>query len=205
MNFRPPTFLALILFVFLAGCASGPQKHTPKLELLEQHKTALILAKGSYFQKNLIASNDNPITYEFARLDDHYMDKKSRFFYQSKVDLVKQLKNTISSDQGYDVFMVEPGTYVLENMRAHIGNAIITTKFNGINFNNQVTYGAFTVKAGELLYVGDFQFKFDGDQKKYVLLVTDHSDSAVNYLKEHYPEYENLPLKTRLLTKTISQ
>jgi hypothetical protein len=192
-DMRLKAFFALTLLTLLIGCASSPQSHTPRLEPLEQKKTALVITKGSYFHKNLIGLDEHPITYELARVDTDSPISQERFFYRSQVTLVKQLKSAVSVEQNYDVFMVKPGTYLLENMTAELGNTIIHARS---------PWGVFTVNPGEVLYIGDFQFKFDKGGKTYEVVVTDNREKAEKYFKQHYPEYKLM--ETRLLRKATS-
>ncbi len=185
-------FFAVSLMIFLMGCVSSPQSHTPRLELLEQQKASLVITKGAYFQNNLMGGREHSITYELTRIDTDYPNPKERFFYQSKTSVMKQLKSFASAQQDYDVLMIQPGTYLLENMTAEVGNTII---------RSSTPWGIFTVDSGEVLYIGDFQFKFDKAQKKYDLSVTDRREEAESYLAHHYPDYTTKIMKTRLLSK----
>lgn len=186
---RLKLILCGMIVLFFSGCGTAPQKPVDIAEFENKH-AALVIMKGSFLDRGMFRDSKRGITYDFARVD-YYFEHKNKFFYRSHSELASVLRNmkgVFSKEPCYDIFFIEPGSYVLENIQGDIP---------GLDRMSNDAYGSFYVSAGESIYLGDVQLEWDRKHKQYVVTVQDEHKNAEEFLGKNYKQA--LPLKTRLL------
>jgi len=194
-----------MIVLFFSGCGTAPQKPVD-IEEFENKHAALVIMKGSFLHRGMLRDSKHGITYDFARVDDHYFEPKNKFFYRSHSELasvLRDMKGAFSKEPGYDIFFIEPGSYVLENIHAEVGKTKYRSDLPGLDRTNNIAYGSFDVLSGESIYLGDVQFEWDGKRKRYLVTVKDEHKNAEEFLGKSYKQA--LPLKTRLVQASLDR
>jgi hypothetical protein len=68
------------------------------------------------------------------------------------------------------VFLTEPGIYFISNADYKFGNTRYYTTQSGLTPEGEVIYGAFELKQGDTIYIGDIQFNWNNSDKPVTIV-----------------------------------
>lgn len=107
------------------------------------------------------------------------------------------LKANRMFNYGYanSIYTVEPGIYYISYAYSDENNSERHTQAPGINADNVIQYGAFEIKAGDTLYLGDIDF--DWLQKNPAKMVTISGDLNIVKQELNAAHYQDLASKLK--------
>lgn len=97
--------------------------------------------------------------------------------------------------------MVDPGEYVLENLKYVCGNVTYVSTLNALvpsPNGEKYVYGKFYVAPGEIVYLGNINVSFANKQS--ILLIEDKYEEAAKYLISKYPSFRLENIKKRFMS-----
>lgn len=187
--------IIIFLSVLVFGCGS---QRLPAYNIQQDDLTK----KGVV----VVKANDGATHIRFKKLDKDYKDPNAKL--KNAYDLTGHIKGLIFSDQTYEksFYSLEPGIYYISYATGQDYSFIYNTTLAGITPEGRIVYGAFEVKAGEVLYIGNIIFNWfspkqlvevsgDVDQTKTDLL---HSDSQYKHLVAKMKRGKFYPLGTTI-------
>lgn len=183
----------MIILLPLVGCGGITYK-SPAVRPQELHsgQKAIVITKASHKYKGFILSGEVPVGYRIARADTNYPELKTRHAYRS----VDATSFTVWK-QPYSIFMVEPGTYVVEDISYAVGDTTYSSTLDGLNPGDErFIYGGFSVKPGEIVYLGDLDINLR-DQKQVKIGVVDNYDEAVKMFHKKHPDLASKPVNKK--------
>ena len=146
--------LVIVLFCTNVGCA-GNKPLSAKMDEQQFYNSnkSVLIAKIVKEQASLFSllgkDSKHPAKFVISRYDDNYDNKNKKLFYKlySKSFL---FDDTLKGN----VFLVEPGSYIIEDISWTDGAEEHRLNKPGIK-NGLVIYGAFTLKPNQVGYLGE--------------------------------------------------
>ncbi len=175
------SLLLLISVLTLAGCGAGLKYASHKVndaEFCAKNK-AIVITKVYGRHKPLIGcEREYRAGYALAKVDSNYCNLHARHRYK--------IREASLVSPEYDILMIEPGEYVIEEICYTFGDTIYTSSAEGyIPGTGQAVYAKFTVKPNEIVYLGDLDImpKQTGRPTK----VLNSCGQAEKYFYKKYP------------------
>lgn len=189
---------SLLLLTTLTGCF-GRHYADAKVKELQfvQGNKAIIITRAAHSYKGLIFNGEVDAAYEFAKADSNYPDLKTRYSYRPPSGDMQLFG---LGGKQYDFLMVDPGTYVLENISYTMGDTKYFSILDGLNPGTEhFTYGGFTVKAGEIVYLGNMDIDLNVRNNTSHITTGDDYDNAVKAFLKKHPEFSTHPIRKKFL------
>jgi len=127
-----------------------------------------------------------------AEHDDKYIDQQNSY---------RVLKANRLLNYGYanSVYTVEPGTYYISYAYSDEGNVERHTQAPGLTETGTVEYGAFEVKAGDVVYLGDIEAEWLSKDPSKMF----HISGNLNLVKQELIAANHSALAEKLQTATF--
>ncbi len=184
--------LNITIPLLLSACASLKYAdHAVKLQNFSNKKSIVIT--------NMRNKDGDRVGYSFARIDNNYTDFYRRLRYRADDPMISIMMPM------YDIYMIEPGVYAVEEIKTVCGNTTTETTSDGFGFIDSsigFRYAGFQVKADEIVYLGDIIVDFRNAEQ--LLHPLDKYEDAVHYLRKKYPELSKNKVEKKLLKTTES-
>ncbi|WP_417795066.1 hypothetical protein [Terasakiella pusilla] len=201
-------FSLAIILIALNGCASPAYQHTnfSHYDTIPENK-AVVMFGGKVTAKYK--------AFFFSSAKDHAVEPYLHLAKNKDLSKNPNSKMTMSFDYwdlkveghednfGYNAQIVDPGDYHITAIYANFpggGGAFkLTTPYGvtGLDTNNEPLYASFSVKAGDIVYLGDLNIRIlypfredesDYDERMYLEYnIEDHFEQAVPYIKQQFP------------------
>lgn len=178
---KPKVLLCNFLIISLTGCSSHLIDTSEDIIGYQSQKKGILIIQGAYVEKEK--------TEKFI-LHSYWLNKnRSRFLDINPATFIKYTPLSIflpdnTSHNETMILFVEPGNYTLENIRFQ--NKIANNLNNFINFS---------VKGGEVVYVGKLTFDYKSIIIAKSLDIQDCYKSACEDFKKSYPQINVIPKK----------
>lgn len=160
--------MLICLFFLLASCGrSYPNRDYNETVFQESNRGVVFTKLG---KKNQFFDTETKAAFEIVKIDPRtFLSSSGGLRYQIGAGWLEgfKLKNMSPWSKPHEMLMIEPGTYVIENISVEGGNVHYRSRFPGLVLG-QVSYGGFTVKPGEVIYLGDLYFEVDVDKSFYL-------------------------------------
>lgn len=146
------SLIILLATACLVGCFVPDMKHY----------------SGSNYNKAdavMITDLKNADSMRVVKFDQNYNTKQRKQF---KLSGVTKLYSLHLGSYRQTVFVTEPGVYFISGASYKVGNVQYVTALDGITPEGTIIYGAFEVKAGEVVYIGDLKFNWHKNSPKFI-------------------------------------
>jgi hypothetical protein len=178
--------LPLLCLMALTGCLTNIQSTEIKADDKSLNSKAIVLTKAYAPTNSIFAFTDAFHVVNYWERVDQDTKPEDRIHY----DLSESFWTRGFGSPTVSAHMVEPGTYVLKDMRFQTGNVNYSIKMDPMNPTT------FKVAAGEVVYIGDL--KVNAGWTDATLELEDNYDDAVKAFKTEMPNL-NKPVEKRLL------
>ena len=224
----------LLFIVLLAGC-STPLKYIDrniKPAEFAQNNKAIVIMKVFNAEETLLSIKQTHCPYpnclpghiyfSIARVDEDYYSKQPHLYLSEKVnktnfpavDLTDYTK-----DEPYEMFMIDPGTYVIEKLITYspsnsaryiryAGRGVVASQKDQKDVLFAV-WGYFTVKAGEVVYLGDIYYQMSKYYNQTDCIrqpkgtIVNRYANAIKEFKANYPALASYPIQNRPLWRGV--
>lgn len=195
-----PALCCVFMILSLFGCSEGIKykKATIKPNEFTCSNKAIVITRIGHRYKGLLSKGEVLANYDFAKANLEYTSLKTRHAYHVEAPFFQ-------SRSDYNFLMIDPGTYVLENVSFELGNATFFSKDDGINPGTEhFLFGGFTVKPGEILYIGNINIGLEDKPEIPDVQVIDNYEQGVEAFRNKYPKFSLYPVNKRLFnTKKV--
>lgn len=178
--------LPILLSMFLSGCATMTpiMPHTDVTVDNTEQKGIVVLKVYSASTK-----------IRFKKMNKDYNDPDHK--YKHDYYITGYTKNLIFFDKSYDkcFYSLEPGIYYISSASHSDASFTYNTTLAGITPEGRIVYGAFEVKAGEVLYIGNINFNWNS--KGSLVTVSGSLNKAKKELMDSNSKYKNLASKMK--------
>jgi hypothetical protein len=185
--------LGILSVLVLSGCAGGPKyaKHKVNLEEFQMGNKAIVITKAHGKDKNIFGrTTESSAAISLARVDSNYPEVMKRLRY----------RNNTTGFRKYDIFMIEPGDYALEEIVYHNGNIMRYTTTDGyLPDQKQYIFAQFSVKPNDIIYLGDIVVDH-ANVRKHLALYDSH-EKAQEYFNKKYPALAGKLVRKHLAVK----
>lgn len=164
-----------LAFIFLTQSCTSHLSHKFNIRKFEEEPKSVVAIGIKYFEKGLFWNNEKSVSFNFAKVEPSYFSDKKKTYHKSFPGIM----------------MLEPGTYVIENIEFTSGDVTYYSTLPGLNAVGGVTYGAITVEAGKLYDAGQLWITTN---MKIVQEISDNKTSEAK-LKKLDPSFSNKPVE----------
>jgi len=185
--------VSLLSLLALTSCTPHIQSTELKTDDQSLASKAIVLTKVYAPNHNLIALTDAFQVENYWEKLDNDTKPENRIHY----NLSESFWTRGLGSPSVSAHMVEPGTYVLKDMRFKTGNINYTIKMDPMNPTT------FKVAAGEVVYIGDLKVNVDDTNK--TLELEDKYDEAALAFKSEMPGLNKPVIKRLMQSKNIGQ
>jgi len=202
-------FSLAIIFITLNGCANPAYQHTyfSRYDSIPDNK-AIIMFGGKVtarYKAHFFSSVKDHVTEPYLHLAKNKdLSQKPKSKFTMSFDYWDLKVEGHEDNFGYNAQIVDPGDYHITAIYATFGGGggrgfEIRTPYavTGLDTNREPLYASFSVKAGEIVYLGDLDIKVlypfredesDYDERIYLEYnIEDHFEQAVPYIKQQFP------------------
>ena len=174
--------------MLLSGCLG----YTPAMRHYSQAED---VKNNAVIIVELVNANEIKI----VRLDQNFNNKHRKEY---KLRGIRKLRFPLFTESyvslgGYTqvTFVAEPGVYFISKANYSQGNTNYYTILSGLTPEGRVIYGAFEVKSGEVVYLGDLNFNWYKGAKNLISISSNHN-KVVKDLQDS-SRYNNLAAKLK--------
>lgn len=129
--------LLLAIVLFGQSCANH-LNHKVNINSYKSKPKAIIAIEMVYLEKGIFWDSNIPVEFTLAKVEPEYFSDKRKTYRIKKPGTI----------------MIDPGTYVIDNIRLESGSSIWMSTSNGLLSNGEVVFGAFSVQSGKLYDTG---------------------------------------------------
>lgn len=113
----------------------------------------------------MITDLKNADSIRVIKFDQNYNTKQRKEF---KLSGIPKFASLHLGSYRQTVFITEPGIYFISSAAYTVGNTRYITALDGITPEGRIIYGAFEVKPGDVVYIGDLKFNWYKKGSKFI-------------------------------------
>lgn len=158
--------LLVISCILLLGCVSNTRRMPRYCAACDLEKNAVVILEIS-----------NADSLNLIKFDQNFHDDQRKEY---KLRGITKLWSLPLGSYRQVVFVAEPGIYFISKAGYVIANTHYRTQDSGLTSTQEIVYGAFEVKAGDVAYIGDL--KFNWHTQDHLIDVVNRYEAVANDL-----------------------
>lgn len=196
--------VAACLTLLACQTVQVPVRHQGNMPLQQgwENKTAVVAIAVDLREKTSLRDNIPHFGSIFFRKIDSQYDTRRQNDYDFAIQYNlsaswKSVAGHRDENRTPRLFQIEPGTYVIE--RIDIGNGPTTYHPGYDSATNRISYGQFTVRAGDAVNLGRLVVHMHYYEGTFSLKVEDNTAELLQFMSESYPSTDTR-IQLKLLT-----
>lgn len=176
LGYKSSLIIAITTSLILAGGANASklQKYDPQAMYAPDQAIVVVkLNNLSYININRLHKASSSIANEFC--------------------IMQSMRSFIPYSYSQSIYIIRPGIYYISFLQQQVASNLYHTIEPGIGIDGKIAYGAYDIKPGEVLYLGDYDCKWRTSSRISKLLVTDNLSEVKQDL--YRAGYEELAAK----------